>query len=260
MNGERALAALVALCCVFAFGTAAASLDSSISSTPGDLVDPDYGGLPFDREDAAQIREEIEGSREDQESQSQQSKPSENGRTEPQPQSGQGDEQGAVPAGGSDDQESSSGSGPAERGLADRLWAFLLSLWPVLVVLIALALAYRYRARLRALLAALVGGVIPAGGSGREAEADPWEDLDPDNDVEHAWVTMVRSAGLSRPWTKTPGECAEAAVSSGMDPEGVRAITDAFQAVRYGGEPPTDRHERRAREGLQRLDAGRGVL
>ena len=260
MNGERALAAVAALLCVFAFGTAAASLDSSLSSEPGDLVDPNYGGLPFDREDAAELREQLEGAEESDEGQSQSSNSGEDGSAESQPQGGQGEETGPAAAAGSDDQASSGGTGPGERSLLDRLWAFLLSLWPLLVVAIVLALAYRYRARLRALLAALVGGVVPTGGDGRSGEADPWAELDPENDVERAWVTMVRSAGLTKPWTKTPGECAEAAVDSGLDPEGVRAITDAFRAVRYGGEPPTDRHERRAREGLSRLDVGRGVL
>lgn len=71
---------------------------------------------------------------------------------------------------------------------------------------------------------------------------------------------MVQAAGLARPWTKTPEECVQEAVSSGMDPEGVRAITEAYQEVRYGKGRPTDRHARRASEGLCRLDLARRVL
>lgn len=252
------MAAVVAVLCVVAFGTAATTLDSSLSSEPGDLVDPDYGGLPFEEEDVAELRKALESS-DSEESDSKTTKPAGQGQSEQQPQGGPGGDPRPAESTQPDERGSSSGQGPAERSLLDRLLAFLLSLWPLLVVLVVAALAYRYRDRIRALLAALVGGI---GGPGRTRSdgPDPWESVEPDNDVERAWLTMVRAAGLSRPWTKTPGECAEEAVSSGLDPEGVRTITDVYEEVRYGGAAPTDGHERRAREGLGRLDVGRAVV
>jgi len=117
--------------------------------------------------------------------------------------------------------------------------------------------ASRYRDRLLALLAAAYGSVAPESLDVGRAEPEPWDDLDPENEVEHAWVTMVRALGIARPWTKTPGECAQAAVAAGMDREAVEAITRAYEAVRYGDEPVTERHVRQARRGLRRLD-GRG--
>lgn len=259
MNGDRVVAAVVAVLCVVAFGTAATTLESSLSSEPGDLVDPDYGGLPFEEEDVEELREALQTS-EDEGGDSQSSKPAGESQEEPQPSSSQEDGEGqSAPASGSDGPQSA-GQGPAEPSLLDRLLAFLLSLWPLLVLLVVVALAYRYRERLRALLVALVGGIGPPASDGRSAESDPWADLDPSNDVERAWVTMVRAAGLSRPWTKTPGECADEAVSSGMDPDAVGTITDVYEEVRYGGAQPTDRHERRARDGLSQLGVGRGAV
>lgn len=257
MNGERAVSAVVALLCIAAFGVAATTLESSLSSAPADLVDPDYGNLPFDREDVSELREELQAAEEGGESEA--SKPAAEGPDEQQSREG-GDDEGPRGAGSSaSGGPESAGQDPAEQSLLDRLLALLLSLWPLLILLLVGALAYRYRERLRALLAALVGGIGSSAGGGRAAGPDPWADLDPSNDVERAWVTMVRAAGLSRPWTKTPGECAEEAVSSGMDPEGVRTITEAYEEVRYGRGRPTDRHERRAREGLRRLGLGRRV-
>ena len=261
MNGDRALAAVVAVLCVVAFGTAATSLDSSLSSEPGDLVDPDYGGLPFSQEDVEEVRKAFESTN-DQGSEAKSSQPADQGPKEEQPQAGSDGDPQNVQSSDSEsesDQQSSGGQGPAEQGLLDRLLGFLLSLWPLAVLLVVAGLAYRYRDRIRALLAALLGGVGRPG-AGPAAEPDPWADVTPSNDVERAWLTMVRAAGLSRPWTKTPGECAEEAVSSGLDPEGVRTITDVYEEVRYGGAQPTGRHERRAREGLGRLDVRRGVV
>ena len=255
VNGDRALAAVVAVLCVVAFGVAATTLDSSLSSEPGDLVQPDYGGLPFEQKDVTELRKALESNQDKGDSKT--TKPTQQGDSKQQPQGGaSGDTKSADSSPDQGQDESSSGQKPTEPSLLDRLLAFLLSLWPLLVLLVAAGLVYRYRERLGALLAALVGGVGASGGGGT-TEPDPWADAAPDNDVERAWLTMVRAAGLSRPWTKTPGECAEAAVSSGLDPEGVRTITDVYEEVRYGGARPTEGHERRAREGLGRLDVGR---
>lgn len=252
------MAAVVAVLCIAAFGAAATTLESSLSSAPEDLVDPDYGNLPFDREDVSELSEELRAA-EEEERESETSKPAAEGSGDPQPSSGGGVEDPRSVESGASGRPDSAGEGPVERSLLERLLALLRSLWPLLILLLVGALAYRYRERLRALLAALLGGIVSPAGDSRPPESDPWADLDPSNDVERAWVSMVRAAGLSRPWTKTPAECADEAVSSGMDPEGVRTITEAYEEVRYGVGEPTDRHERLAREGLRRIGLGRRV-
>lgn len=272
MNGERVVAAALALLCVAAFGTAATTLDSTVSDSPGDVVNPDYGSLPFEQEDVAELREELQAIKE-RSGEAQTSKPADSGPTEPQsdsgatepqsePRPGDGEEQ-TAPASdsqgparsGASERPDASKQGPAEPSFLDRLLALLASLWPLLALLLVGALVYRYRRRIRALLTALAGEARTPAAVG--ADVDPWTAVDASNDVERAWIVMVRAAGLSNPRTKTPGECADEAVSSGLDPEAVRGITDAYRAVRYGGASAAGRHERRAQEALRRLDRGR---
>jgi hypothetical protein len=51
----------------------------------------------------------------------------------------------------------------------------------------------------------------------------------------------------------TPRECARRAVDRGASPEAARAVTRAFEEVRYGGAPVTDDRRERATQGLQRV-------
>jgi hypothetical protein len=60
------------------------------------------------------------------------------------------------------------------------------------------------------------------------------------NEVARAWYDMVCCLGLDCEQSKTPDECAAAAIDAGHDPTVVRTITDAFQCVRYGDQPVTD--------------------
>lgn len=283
MNDERLVAVVAALLCVSAFGVAATTLDTSVSSDPGEVVEPAYSGLPFYQEEATALNEEVAAAQAE-EGESPSSQPADSDATDgarsdageesdppdvggggggeqqdanagdggerQDPDAGDGGEQQDAESGGSDG-SGGNGAVPDEGGLLDRL----LALWPLLVLLVAGALAYRYRERIRRLLA-LVGGHGPAAADRWEAAPDPWADPDLSNDVERAWVTMVRAAGLSRPRTKTPGECAREAVAVGMDPDAVRTITDAYEAVRYGGAQPEDGHERRVRDGLRQLGLG----
>jgi hypothetical protein len=100
-----------------------------------------------------------------------------------------------------------------------------------------------------------LGGVSAAAG----AAADRLDgDADVTNEVYRAWREMTRHLRVDRPAASTPAEFADAAVEAGMDPEDVSELTEVFAAVRYGGEHPTDRRTRRAREALRRIERSYG--
>jgi len=79
-------------------------------------------------------------------------------------------------------------------------------------------------------------------------------DADPSNEVYRAWREMTRHLRVDRPASSTPAEFAAAATDAGMDPDDVAQLTDLFEAVRYGGEAPTEERVRRAREALRRIE------
>ncbi|WP_135828538.1 DUF4129 domain-containing protein [Halorussus halobius] len=77
---------------------------------------------------------------------------------------------------------------------------------------------------------------------------------DVDNEVYRAWREMTDHLDVSNPQSSTPAEFAAAAVDAGLDREDVDELTSLFEAVRYGGESPTDERERRAVEALRRIE------
>lgn len=79
-------------------------------------------------------------------------------------------------------------------------------------------------------------------------------DADVDNEVYRAWKEMTTSLDLENPAARTPAEFRDAAVDAGMAAEDVDALTELFEEVRYGGAPPTERREDRARETLRRVE------
>jgi hypothetical protein len=79
-------------------------------------------------------------------------------------------------------------------------------------------------------------------------------DADPSNEVYRAWREMTRHLRVERPASSTPAEFTAAATDAGMDPADVAELTDLFEAVRYGGEAPTEERVRRAREALRRIE------
>lgn len=94
-----------------------------------DLVDPDYGNLPFDREDVSELREEIRAA-EEEERESETSEPAAEGSGEPQPSRSGGDGDPRSVESGASGGPDSAGAGSAEPSLLDRLLTLLLSLWP----------------------------------------------------------------------------------------------------------------------------------
>jgi hypothetical protein len=78
---------------------------------------------------------------------------------------------------------------------------------------------------------------------------------DAENAVYEAWVEMTGALDVADPATSTPGEFAAAATAAGMDADRVADLTDLFERVRYGSEPVTADHERRAVETLRAIQA-----
>lgn len=216
MNRDDLVTVLVAVCCIGAAGISATTLDSTLPEDPDDVVELRYGQLP----------------------------------------PGEGDEQGREAADAEGPQDGARSGGAVARqpredtvaSVLDRLWA----LAPFLAALAALGLAYRYRDRLVAVALAL--GAWRAGTSPAGAPPDRgWSAEAPDDEVHRAWLSMVRRLDLSQPESRTPVECARAAVEAGMDPEAVETLTRVFEEVRYGDRPVTEERRERAREGLRQL-------
>ncbi len=59
---------------------------------------------------------------------------------------------------------------------------------------------------------------------------------------------------MANPDAATPTEFAAAAVDAGMAREDVEALTEVFEAVRYGAAEPTAAREREAVEALRRIE------
>ena len=105
------------------------------------------------------------------------------------------------------------------------------------------------------LLVAVVGLAVVAVAvyaTGRDDAADV------DNEVYRAWRRMTASLDVDSPETTTPREFERAAIKAGMTRDDVGALTDLFEAVRYGDREPTEDAEHRAIETLRRIEAGDG--
>ncbi|MFB9825601.1 DUF4129 domain-containing protein [Halobaculum roseum] len=79
-------------------------------------------------------------------------------------------------------------------------------------------------------------------------------DADLENEVYRAWREMTGALAVENPRSTTPAEFAAAAVDAGMVREDVTALTDLFEAVRYGDEPATPEREREAVAALRRIE------
>ena len=91
--------------------------------------------------------------------------------------------------------------------------------------------------------------------AGRAADRIDDHEGDVSNAVYGAWREMTEAIEGPNPRTGTPGEFADAAVAAGMGEDRVADLTDLFERVRYGDEPVTEGHERRATETLRAIEA-----
>jgi hypothetical protein len=288
MNGESYLTLLLAVCCIGAAGVSATTLDSTIEQTPDDVIDVDFSKLPIGEDQGASVKGAVQsegspsqagsgddGSPENPSDDSADS--SENSDASSSEEEGAGSSEssaggaggetggsdgtgssgGSNEAGplGSDGAGSGPGSGVTPLSLLQWLLSLLRRLLPLLVLLALAALAYRYRHHLLALGMA-VAAVLGGDEGRRSTGASEWPSERPENEVHRAWLSMVAETDIEEPRTRTPSQCAAAAVEADLDPAAVRTVTDVFEEVRYGDRPVTDERRERARRGLERLDGG----
>ena len=264
VNRENALSLLVAVVCIAALGTSAATLESALSTDPDDVIDFRWEQLPTGQEEAKNLKEEMETNKQGANG---------NPKQVPEPKDGEGQNQANANKQDGNSQGGGTGQGPGPGAgfpsLLDRLLALLRELLPFLLlglgILVAAGLLYRYRHRLWALVlvpAGLMAELVPrrANPNARSApEETSIEDFEPENDVDYAWFEMVKRLDIDSARSKTPGEYAHAARDAGMDPSAVDTITGVFQEVRYGGQSVTDERRRRARQGLRELGIDGGL-
>lgn len=256
MNGHRYLILLLAFGCIIAVGTSATTLNSSLSTDPDDVIDIEYKYLPVGEDTGERLKQAGQADA--------------SGQERAQTSGGGGDDQarneqsddagGSQGSSGQDGADLSPGSGQSQTqgpGMGEALQSLLdllRRLLVLLVALVALALAYRYRDRLLGLVLVVDEWFVDRSETRRGSVTSPWPRTQPTNDVHRAWLAMVQRANPDRPRSRTPAECARAAIDAGLDSETVESLTTLFEEVRYGDRPVTDERCERAREGLRDLD------
>ena len=236
MNSQTLATLLFAGCCLFAIGSMAGSLDSTVPGNPDEVVDVDTESLPLPAEQVDELKEAVQADGAEGGSESV-ADPSRDGDIKDpplnddimyQPNSGSADEQ--EPASQSDTSESMAQE-PVES-----LWQQLLdSLLPALVVLVLLGAAYYKRDWLRAKLAAVFGDEESGDAEGRA----PLSIRSPGNEVERLWLEMVSRVDPSGDPSLTPRERAEAVARAGLNRDAVDDLTGLYESVRYGDQPVT---------------------
>lgn len=269
-DAETVATVAVALACVFAFGAAATTLESSISTKPDDVIDLNFEELPIGEDTAENYKEQYKGEStagdqgkgegsSDGGGTDQAPEPSSDGDVEEPAQADQGT---GGESGGSDSKSRETQGGSGGSGLRSLIGTALpLLKWLAVLLGVGLlvAVAYRYRRRILAVLGAFVGGT----GAAAADDGVEWEPGDPANSVQAAWIELLERSGLNNPHARTPEECRDAAIDAGLDSDAARTITSLFRDVRYGDQPLTDGRAQRARESLERIrrtDRQRGVV
>ena len=248
MTADRLLPVLVGVCCIVALGVSATTLESSLSTSPDDVIDIDYDELPIGQESLSDAKEQA----------NQKGKPDTKG--DPREVESQSDsEQASDPS-----QSQSQGQGPGEGmgygvpSLLDRLLGLLYSLLAYAAVTLAIGLAavagYRYRDRIRDHLVGLWPESGRAGESLWVRDEDPGYALEATNPVHEAWLQLLDRAGIADPHARSPRESARQAIENGLPREPVERITREFEAVRYGAAEPTPDRVDRVESELERID------
>ncbi|MDS0278486.1 DUF4129 domain-containing protein [Halomicroarcula sp. S1AR25-4] len=258
MDTERLVSVGVACVVVVAIGLSAATLGSSMSTDPSDAIDPDYDMLPVgdDRagqiEDAAQdLHDRYTGNPAPTGERSERANRDPEGadtRSASESNPGSSESNSGSSNDGNDQQNApSEGEGTGVVPTESNLQALLFALLALVALAVLVGIAYRYREEIISLLGMMVGAKAPPD-EGTETLRPA-----PENDVQRAWVALLQRAGITRPRTRTPRDCARAAVETGFDAEAVHRLRRAFEDVQYGGESPSGERVRVARESLQSL-------
>jgi hypothetical protein len=256
MNWERIVDVGFAVALVFAFGVSAAAMDSAVTTDPNDVIDLETHLLPIGADQMGELKQEVveptdEPPETDDEEQRQSSGESSEQQVERE-QAGAGDA--TVQSSQSDSQAGTTSEIDWLQWLLRQLLLVALLLLCAVGAVVVGVVAGRNRDRLRELLGALLARLgFGDDDTGETLEETTRSEPDCSNEVTRAWYDMVCCLGLDCEQSKTPDECAAAAVEAGHDPAVVRAITEAFQCVRYGDHPVTDDLVAQARAAAERI-------
>lgn len=256
MSWDQLFDVALAVVLVLALGVSAGAMDGAVTTDPDEAIDLDSRLLPVGMDTVGELKREVLRSDDT---------PPETGETDDRAvDSGQtGPEQLGKDAGdGTEETNSQAGDEGVGTSPVIDWWQWLLRnllyLGLILVVLGGVVVAGvtvdRNRDRLSALLALLFArlGLV----STEIPDAEPTAVTTPPDcpdEVSKAWYEMVCCLGLEGDCSKTPGECAQAAIDAGHDPAVVQLLTDAYQCVRYGGEPVTDELVTQARTAVEQV-------
>ena len=249
MTADRLLPVLVCVCCIVALGVSATTLESSLSTSPDDVIDIEYDELPIGQESLSDAKEQAtQKGKPESEAPPREVDSGENSETE-------NPQQNAQSQGGDG---TKSGLGYGVPSLLDRLLSLLYTLLVYGAVTLAIGLAaaagYRYRERIRDRLAGLWPESDRAGEALWVRDDEQQYTTDASHPVHHAWLRMLDIAGITEPHSQSPRESATQAVENGLPREPVERITREFEAVRYGPAEPTQEHIDRVESALQRIE------
>lgn len=249
MTADRLIPVLVGVCCIVALGVSATTLESSLSTSPDDVIDLDYDELPVGQESLANAKEQA----------TQKGKPDTAG--DPREVQSQSDSAQASDPSRSEGQGPGSGLGYGIPSLLDRLLDLLYTLLVYAAVTLAIGLAavagYRYRDRIRDHLVGLWPESDRAGESLWVRDEDHGYTLEVSNPIDEAWLQLLDRAGIDDPHARSPRGSARRAVENGLPREHVESITREFEAVRYGPAEPTPDRVDRVESELARIDRTR---
>jgi len=286
MDSERLFGLAVGVVLLAGVGMSATTLQSTVETSPDDVIDVDDASLPLSSEAVGEYADRLDSNSDSSSAPGGRGSPSEPAGGPDGDRSGQsgdsdGQRQGAP---GSDDGDRSGGSQPGDGDLTGKqrkpadgdqhmpgdqsLLAWLLSLLrallaallralPVLLALGLVALAVANRDRIAAALSERFGD-----DTGPESDDDgPTLRAVPRNEVSRAWYEMAAlvDGDGDAVETATPRECADRAVAAGADRSAVERITRTFEEVRYGHAEVTSDRRERARDGLDSVRSQLGV-
>jgi hypothetical protein len=256
MSWERVADVGLAVALVFAFGVSAAAMDSAVTTDPNDVINLDTNLLPIGADQFGELKQEVVEPTATDDTNDREQRRSGSGQSDQQV------EQKQVGAGDATVQSNAaSESQTATTSEIDWLQWLLRHLLQIALLLLGVigavvtgVLAGRNRDRLRELFDALLArlGLVDTD-EGAATEPDASTRPECSNEVARAWYDMVCCLGLDGESTKTPDECAARAVDAGYDPDAVRAVTEAFQSVRYGGYPVTEDLAAQTRAAIERI-------
>lgn len=264
VNNEKVAVLVVAAVCLFVVGSSAASLESSVDSSPSDAIDVDYSMLPFGPGDATDIKEQYTTTGEGSETgaQREQSAASGDSAQQQEPAEDSSTNSGSANEGstGADSEGAGEETTRTGSGVVDDLLAFLLSLLDLALTVLAvcvlaavLAVGWRFRDRLGSRIRSAFVRVGLVDETTRPSDQRETPRPEPENVVERAWLEMVDQTGVDASRSLTPRERAKLVRERGVDASVAWSITELFEEVTYGGAPLTDERRRRARSQVERL-------